>query len=127
MLGLTGAAAFFQQASAQIRVGKPARELVGIKNPPQYISVELLRPHDLLALELRFYNFSLNGNSLQKKGNPAHMVVVFQPQSISEQAWFEDQDSLETPAPLPGRMLIGGESRLVFSIPSNISLASGWM
>jgi len=121
MLGLTGAASFFQQASAQIRVGKPARELVGIKNPPQYISVELLRPHDLLALELRFYNFSLNGNSLQKKGNPAHMVVVFQPQSISEQAWFEDQDSLETPAPLPGRMLIGGESRLVFSIPSNIS------
>lgn len=119
-LGLGGAVAVGHSAASQIRVTQPTREIVGVRNPPKYISIELLRPYDLLSLELRFYNFSLTGNSLQKKGNPAHMVVVFQPQSISEQAWVEQQNSIETPT-VPGKILIGAESRLVFEIPSSIS------
>ncbi|HMU46068.1 MAG TPA: hypothetical protein PKC72_06855 [Chitinophagaceae bacterium] len=119
-LGLSGAVAVGHSAASQIRVKQPAREIVGVKNPPKYISVELLRPYDLLSLELRFYNFSLSGNSLQKKGSPAHMAVVFQPQSISEQGWVEEQNSIETPT-VPGKILIGAESRLVFEIPSSIT------
>jgi len=120
LLGLGGAVAVGHSAAAQIRVRQPTREVARLDNLPNYISVKLLRPKDLLSLELRFYNFSQSGTTLQKKGNPAYMVVVFQPQTISEQAWVEQLNSIETPT-VPGKILIGGESRLVFQIPSGIT------
>ncbi len=119
-LGLGSAVFLSKPGSAQIRVQLPSRQITGVTPAPQYISITLLRPFDLLSLELRYYNFNLSGNILQKKGNPAYVVVVFQPQSMSEQAWKEEQNSIETPT-LPGKMLIGGESRLVFSIPASIN------
>jgi hypothetical protein len=123
-IGLGSAVAIGQSAASQIRINKPVqqnREIVIAGNPaPNYISIKLLRPYDLLSLELRYYNFNLSGNILQKKGNPAYLVVVFQPQSISEQAWSETEGLFETPT-IPGRILIGGESRLVFEIPAAIT------
>ncbi len=121
-LGLGSAIFLSKPGSTQIRVNptRPTKEITDLKLAPRFISINVLRQFDLLSLELRYYNFSLSGNILQKKGNPAYVVVVFQPQSMSEQAWKEEQNSIESPT-VPGRMLIGGESRLVFSIPANIS------
>ena len=124
-LGLGSAVAIGQSATSQIRINKPIQQNreIAIAGIPvlNYIPIRLLRPFDLLSLELRYYNFNLSGNTLQKKGNPAYLVVVFQPQSISEQAWSEmDDGTFETPT-LPGRILIGGESRLVFEIPVAIT------
>jgi len=119
-IGLSTAVAVGQSAASQITVTRPTRMATNATNATNYISIKLLRPYDLLSLELRYYNFNLVGNTLQKKGNPAFLVVVFQPQSMSEQAWNETEGSLETPT-IPGKILIGGESRLVFEIPGAIS------
>lgn len=86
----------------------------------EYISVKLLRPEDLLSLELRYYNFNLSGNQLIKKGNPAFLMVVFQSQSMMEQAWTEDETKIETPT-VPGKMISAGDSRLVFKFPTTKS------
>ena len=73
-LGLGSAVAVGQSAASQIRINKPVqqnREIVIAGTPVlNYISIKLLRPYDLLSLELRYYNFTLSGNTLQKKGKP---------------------------------------------------------
>lgn len=118
LLGLGGAIAAGQSVAGQIRVDRPIRE-VPVRGE-RYISINLLRPFDLLSLELRYYNFSYSAKLLQKKADPAYLVVIFQPQSISEQAWNETAGGLENPT-IPGGILIGGESRLVFQIPASVS------
>jgi len=87
---------------------------------PRYTSIKLLRPEDLLSLELRFHGFVRQGKGLKRVEDKAHLVVIFQPQSISEEAWIEDENGLQTPA-VPGKMFIGGESRLVFEIPASLT------
>ncbi len=123
ILGLGTAVLVGESAASQIRIkqvqDKPVR-IAEISPGINYISVKLLRPEDLLSLELRYYNFTLSGKILQKKGNPAYLAVIFQPQSISEQAWNEEAGGLETPT-VPGKLMIGAESRLVFSIPDPVS------
>jgi hypothetical protein len=121
-LGLGSAVVIGNSAAAQIRVNRvddPLKQLT-LTTGNNFISVKLLRPEDLLSLELRYYNFDLVTQTLQKKGNPAYLVVIFQPQSISEQAWNETATGLETPT-VPGRIMIGGDSRLVFAIPASIT------
>lgn len=122
LLGLGGAVAIGNSAAAQIRVNNQVLDNRAILATQQenFIRIKLLRPEDLLSLELRYYNFDLVTQTLQKKGNPAYLVVIFQPQSISEQAWNETATGLETPT-VPGRIMIGGDSRLVFLIPASIS------
>jgi hypothetical protein len=122
-LGLSSFFATGASATAQVRIEKvlnPNARVLATGTAANFITVKLLRPEDLLSLELRFYNFSLSGETLQKKGDPAYLVVVFQPQSMSEQAWIESSSGLEIPA-VPGKMIIGGDSRLVFQIPASIS------
>ncbi|MBK6935745.1 MAG: hypothetical protein IPH18_01815 [Chitinophagaceae bacterium] len=131
LLGLSSAAAVSQPALSQIRVIEKVdrNKVLTVVNNERFLTIKLLRPEDLLSLELRFYNFSLSGKTLQKKGSPAYLAVIFQPQSISEQAWNEEIESdaagntsakLETPD-IPGKLFIGSESRLVFSIPDTVS------
>ena len=120
-LGLGGILVAGKSASAQIRVREIANPNIRVATTgANYITVKLLRPEDLLSLELRYYNFNLSGNTLQKNGDPAYLVVIFQPQSMLEQAWKETSTGPEAPT-VPGRMIIGGESRLVFQIPSSIT------
>jgi hypothetical protein len=121
-LGLGSAVAMGHSAAAQIRVNNKVlenREVLA-NQVGNFISIKLLRPEDLLSLELRYYNFDLVSQTLKKKANPAYLVVIFQPQSISEQAWNETASGLETPT-VPGRIMIGGDSRLVFQIPASIT------
>ncbi|HEY6064099.1 MAG TPA: hypothetical protein VIV35_10850, partial [Chitinophagaceae bacterium] len=121
-LGLGGAVVIGNSAAAQIRVNNQVLDNRAIlaTRPENFIRIKLLRPEDLLSLELRYYNFTITGSSLQKKGNPAYLVVIFQPQSISEQAWNETASGLETPT-VPGRIMISGDSRLVFQVPASIT------
>ena len=131
LLGLGSAAAASNPLLSQIRVVEKkdvSKVLTAVTNK-KYLTIKVLRAEDLMSLELRYYNFSLSGKTIQKKGSPAYLAVIFQPQSISEQAWNEEMQSdasgntsavLETPT-IPGKLFIGGESRLVFSIPDNIS------
>lgn len=119
-LGLGSAAVIGHSASSQIRVNNQVTRAILTTQQENFIRIKLLRPEDLLSLELHYFNFNLTGNTLTKKGNPAYVVVLFQPQSISEQAWNETESGLETPA-VPGRIMIGGDSRLVFEIPASIS------
>jgi hypothetical protein len=123
-LGLTGLFGSLK-SQAQIRVREVINPqvnttVINAQAIGNYITVTLLRPEDLLSLELRFYNCNLSSNKISPKSSPAYMVVVFQPQSMAEQAWPETQAGLGTPT-IPGKMIIGGQSRLVFSIPSSIS------
>lgn len=120
LLGLSSAFFAGKSVSAQVRINRATDQQVSANLLPAFISISLLRPEDLLSLELRYYNFSLTNNILQKKGNPAYLVVIFQPQSMSEQAWEEEENKFETPS-VPGKILIGGESRLVFQMPPGIS------
>lgn len=122
LLGLGGAVAVGSSAAGQIRVNKEVfdNRNISLDRRNDFIRIKLLRPEDLLSLELRFYNFRLDKNQLLMKANPAYLVVIFQPQSISEQAWNETAGGLETPT-VPGRLLIGDDSRLVFEIPSTFS------
>lgn len=125
LLGLGSAVIAGQSAAAQIRVERPIAVDPGFRGGANYISIKLLRPHDLLSLELRYHNFSISGNLLQKRADPAFLVVIFQPQTISEQAGTEESNGatpptpIFTPPPLPARLLIGGDSRLVFAIPAS--------
>lgn len=121
-LGLGSVIAAGSSASSQIRVERQIRTVPVIANGgPNYISIKLLRQYDLLSLELRYYNFTLAGKTLQKKGNPAYLVVIFQAQTISEAAGTEQAGNLLTPPPLPARLLISGDSRLVFAIPASVN------
>lgn len=131
LLGLGSAAVAGNPVLSQIRViekNEVSKILTAVTNE-RFLTVKVLRPEDLLSLELRYYNFSLAGKSLVKKASPAYLAVIFQPQSISEQAWNEEMQSdgagntsavLETPT-IPGKLFIGGESRLVFRIPDTIT------
>jgi hypothetical protein len=124
-LGLTGIFGSLK-SQAQIRVREviaPNKNVLVTLGNTNYVTVKLLRPEDLLSLELRYYNCSLSGNKIQSKGSPAYLVVLFQPQSMSEQAWIEDINGLQTPT-IPGKMIIGGESRLVFQLPASLQSIS---
>lgn len=119
-IGLGSAVLAGRSAFSQIRVTEVPGNIALQPQQANYISVKLLRPDDLLSLELRYYNFNFTGNQLQKKGNPAFLAVIFQPQAFGEQAWAETASGLETPT-IPGKMLSSGESRLVFRIPDKVT------
>lgn len=131
ILGLGTAVAAGQSVAGQIRpqktpqrvptVDKPKPEITTQPQPTaRYITIKLLRPFDLLSLDLRYYNCGVTGGKIVKRSDPAYLVVIFQPQTISEQAWNETSGGLDTPT-VPGKMLISGESRLAFKIPANVN------
>ena len=102
---------------------------------------ELLRPDDLLNLEIEADNLRLDTSQqdgpalvLEDTNQPGYLIVTFPPQTVVEQAVYESSPSEATnpqssepynqdhPAPaapvLPMQARIGGSSRLVFRIPA---------
>jgi hypothetical protein len=102
---------------------------------------ELLRPDDLLNLQIEADNLHLDTS--QKQGpalvlddpeQPGYLIITFPPQTVAEQAVYESSPSEATnpqssepynqdhPAPTPPatpmQARIGGSSRLVFRIPA---------
>ena len=120
LLGMGGLAAAGQSAMAQVRIDRVLNNARVADGGRDAVSITLLRPEDLLSIELKYYNFSLSGNQLVKKADPAYLAVIFQPQTMAEQAWHETSGGFETPT-VPGRLLLSGNSRLVFRIPATVS------
>ena len=105
------------------------------------IKLDLLRPDDLLNLQIEGENLRLDASDPQSPGlvldnpqKPGYLIVTFPPQTVIEEAVFEssstapppDESSLPynsspppaAPPPYPARARIGGPSRLVFRIPA---------
>src|ERR1019366_4499923 len=97
---------------------------------------ELLRPDDLLALQIEARNLKLDTSDpkhpklvIQQKGKSSYLIIRFPPQSITEKAYFEaapkvapggpGDDPLDTPGTVPAIMT--GTSRLVFRLPSGVT------
>ena len=128
MLGLGGLAISSENALSQIRIGRvlaPNKDIEVKGGQGADLVIKLLRPQDLLSMELHFLNFSLSGNLLIKKGDPALMKVKFQSQSIAETCGTEtivsNTDTLTLPD-MPAKMIISNDSRLVFKVNKNLSL-----
>jgi hypothetical protein len=106
---------------------------------------EILRPDDLLALQVEARNLKLDTPRRgrprlvrENRNAPAYLVFRFPPQSITEKAYFEtapvspppsdpapnpplpsNSDPLDPPGSTPQRM--SGESRLVFRLPKGLN------
>jgi hypothetical protein len=90
---------------------------------------DLIRPDDLLALTLDFYNMSFAAGGGAPRlvrvdpTQPAYLVVHFGPQHIAEQAFYEDTK----PSPLPKNAeppigaRLAGASRLAFIVPDEVA------
>jgi hypothetical protein len=111
------------------------------------LSLDLLRPLDLLALRLELRNLRLDTSGakgprlvLEQPARPAFVIVNFPPQAIAERAYFEAAANVKSdptfntppPSPLPSGddpldppgsvpVRIAGASRLVFRLPANLT------
>jgi hypothetical protein len=105
------------------------------------LSFEILRPDDLVALGVVAVNLKLDVSRparprlvLEDKKRPALLIYTFQPQSITEQAFYETDatapppfnpppmpppQATDDPLPAPGGAAarMAGSSRLVFRLP----------
>lgn len=106
-----------------------------------HVSIEILRPEDLLNLRFEFINLTLRPNKREflwfkirtnprflitrlDPLKPAYVVAHFPQQHIAEQSFFETDPSSSYCEPLgvpPVRSRISGTSRLAFRVPDNIS------
>jgi hypothetical protein len=109
----------------------------------QPLRFEVLRPDDLVFLQIEAHNLVLDTTDpsdprlrIATAGQPVLLVVTFQPQSITEKAYFETAANLTaSPPPLPPSnpagdpvdpagstpALMAGPSRLVFRLPDGIT------
>jgi hypothetical protein len=115
------------------------------------LTINILRPDDLLVLSIELHNLHLSAADprkpelvLERQGRPAFLVVYFQPQSIAEKAYFEvDPNNKKsppfdtnahnpTPPPLPSKSdqlelpgntpaRMSDSSRLVFRLPPSVT------
>ena len=116
-------------------------------NAPLPLSMDILRPDDLLVLSVQAVNLRLDTSAPHRPrlvrdvpADPAYLVYVFPPQSIAEQAFFEtaevkQQPSFNTPPgppeppttsdslTTPGSVAawVAGQSRLVFRLPAGLN------
>ena len=128
LLGLGGLAITSERTLSQIKIGRVIAPDINspIKGGTNAdVILKLLRPQDLLSLELHFLNFNLTGNQLIKKGDPALMMVRFPSQSIAETCGTEtmsgNTDLLTLPE-MPAKMIVSNNSRLVFRVNKNLAL-----
>lgn len=98
--------------------------------PPESLSLSVVRPEDLLILELEFENVLVTppqpGQPGQIGGTPnARLTVHLQPQHITEEAFFQGGEDHQIPVPAdqapksPGQVKsrLAGPSRLAFDVP----------
>ncbi len=100
----------------------------------QPLTIDLLRPEDFLALQFEFHNLRIQGSELVREtSGDAFVVVVFPPQSIAEEAFFEATPGVsekgkpsnsETPSQPPVRSRLAGPTRLAFLVAPNTSSVS---
>jgi hypothetical protein len=115
---------------------------------PAHVEISVLRPDDLLNLEVVAVNLRLDATDAENPvlvvddpAQPALVVVGFPPQTIFERAFFDSsapapQTPVQDPAPAPPspdptatlpdpgavQFRLGGESRLVFKVPADAQI-----
>jgi hypothetical protein len=129
----------------QLRIGVKEADQPDISLSLQLESLSVLRADDLLSLDFRFFNLSLEVQSsgpilrrtFPSKG--AHIIVRFPPQHILEQAFEEStfeargpkltlpsflaahfQQIVKDPPKFPVSGRLSGKSQLVFSVPDTM-------
>src|SRR5262245_10260939 len=107
----------------------------GVIRPILRPRVPIVRPQDLVALELELHNLKLDGegaNLVRSSPGDAFLILHFPPQHLFEEAFFEaappgydtkplENDKLPVDQTkdlgVPVRALLSGRSRLVFAVP----------
>lgn len=119
-----------------------SHEVMPLKGRPVTFTFDVVRPDDLLRLEMEARNLRIDRSQGQSPAlvvedlqKPAFLIVHFQPQAIAEGGYYEatvlksdvPDDAKPQPAPTtigpvdpPGQtpVRIGGGSRLVFKVPA---------
>lgn len=87
-----------------------------------------VRPEDLLVIGVQLHNLKVQGGKLVRDGSgTAHIILVFPPQNIGEQAFFEtdpnlpNSESQEDPPPPPVFARIADPSRISFTVPASMN------
>jgi len=100
------------------------KEIRNRKARENYLSLEVIRPIDLLKLTFRFYNcqyqkrdqFTFVVKDNRKK--QSFLVVIFPSQHTLEQAFLEAENQANNePLKLPAKFIRAGKSRLVYELP----------
>ena len=87
--------------------------------------LRLVRPQDLLTLELRVSNLRVAADGLRLEridpARPALLIFRFPPQHVAEEAFFRFESGAQAaPAP-PVGSIAADPSRLVFALPDNVA------
>ncbi|MFB9651665.1 hypothetical protein [Pseudarthrobacter oxydans] len=86
--------------------------------------LRLLRPEDLLVLEVGLSNLQVSGDGARlvrvDPAQPALLMFVLPYQHVAERAFFEFETSTEQADDPPVQALAAGPSRLVFALPDGL-------
>ncbi len=89
---------------------------------PVHLSV--LRPEDLLVLDVALSNLALAEDGalhVLDPASPGRLVFTLPPQHLAEEAFGENETQSQAVAPLPVRSVSAGPSRLAFDVPAEES------
>ena len=140
-LGRGDHVAVHRDGSVACNIALPGEEF-RLPNSPAHVEISVLRPDDLLNLEIVAVNLRIDTTGAENpvlviddRAQPALLVVGFPSQTIFEEAFF-DPSPPPAPAPAPPdpnpdnspktplnpgsvQFRLGGESRLVFKVPAD--------
>lgn len=101
-----------------------AKEQSSVHAKDDFISLDVIRPLDLLKLRFQFYNCKYQKREQftfvikDKIKQPAYLAVTFPSQHTLEQAFLEADNPVNNePLSLPAKFIRAGVSRLVYELP----------
>ena len=86
------------------------------------VQLRLIRPEDLLVLDLTLTNLALGDDGVLHvvdQVTPGRIVVGLPPQHIAEAAFQENETQNQVVRPLPVRSVAAAPSRLAFDVPAD--------
>ncbi|HEY5787314.1 MAG TPA: hypothetical protein VIT65_21320 [Microlunatus sp.] len=86
------------------------------------VQLRLIRPEDLLVLDLTLTNLALGDDGVLHVVDPVtpgRIVVALPPQHIAEAAFQENETQNQVVRPLPVRSVAAAPSRLAFDVPTD--------
>lgn len=87
--------------------------------------LRVVRPQDLLVLDLEFLNLRLSDDGAQLErvdaGAGSHIIIRLPGQHVAEQVYFETENSIQPADAPPVAAFAAASSRLVFSLPNGVA------
>ncbi len=86
------------------------------------VNVRMIRPEDLLVLDVTVTNLAVGDDGrlhVVDPATPGRIVVGLPPQHIAEAVFQENETQNEVVAPLPVRSVSAAPSRLAFDVPAD--------